>query len=254
MVFLRVIRAVLVLPAMVGPWVPPPHAQPRASLQVWYSIRNDVPVYATPTLSSRRIARVQRSTPVCVLALRGDFAHVRLVRSTRDSKIEGFVEQFALAKLPVTNRSRVSVSDACFPPAVVASQPPGPRRSSGGNSGDATPDSTDVSVGASQGAADSVDRAAATTEFRRLALAQESFWAEKGTYATSLNDLSRFYVPTASVVTQLLGATDEGWDARVTVIRSGFSCVFRSRVADPEGSPPQCGSTTAGGSAIFLHE
>ena len=222
-------------------------SQPRASLQVWYSIRNQVPVYAAPTLSSRRIGQLSRATPVCILSFREQFAAVRLIDGLGGGSVEGFVEKFAIARQQVPDRRAVSVANACFSPPVVAKAPASAAPAPPVSDASALPAAAESPRAPVRASSDSADRAAALAEFRRLALAQESFWAEKLTYAPSMADLHRFFVPNAALTTELLEATEEGWDARVTVIKTGLACVFRSRVSEPEAAPPSCSVGSAGG-------
>lgn len=225
-------------------------AQPRASLQVWYAIRNQVPVYVAPTLSSRRISLLSRGSPVCIVAFRDQFAAVRVVRGAVSGVVEGFVEKFAITRRQIGDRREISVADACFPPPFVAKAPVPPAQPPPAGGAIVAADGSESTRSPLRIVSDSADRAIATAEFRRLALAQESFWAEKGTYASSLDDLNRFFVPNAAVSAELLEATDEGWDARVTVVKTGLSCLFRSRVSDPESMPPNCSTRSSSGDLL----
>ena len=267
---MRKTTRILVFLAAMAPSVS--SAQSANSLQVWYSIRNAVPVHKAPYLNAPRVAVLARPGAVCLLRFRNEFAEVRYFVGMRP--IEGYVEKFAISRRPLVNQPSVSLVDACYPPPPVALN-----RNTGrgavpdripvngvGEPDDETPPVDEKrppnkTVAKSRAAADSTDRTLVNSEFRKLALAQESYWAEKNTYTALISELARFFDPNPQLQVELLDATDAGWDARITVRQSALgwdapgtarqsalSCLFKSRVADQQAAAaPVCSASTPDG-------
>jgi hypothetical protein len=251
---MRKTTRILVFLAAMAPSVST--AQSATSLQVWYSIRNAVPVHKAPYLNAPRVAVLARPGAVCLLRFRNEFAEVRYFVGMRP--IEGYVEKFAISRRPLVNQPSVSLVDACYPPPPVALNRNTGRGADIPVNGEGEPDEETPpvdeerppsrAVAKSRAAADSTDRNSVNSEFRKLALAQESYWAEKNTYTALISELARFFEPNPLLQVELLEATDAGWDARITVRQSALSCLFKSRVADQQAAAaPVCSASTPDG-------
>jgi hypothetical protein len=215
-------------------------AQSRGSLQVWYSIANRVPVYASAQSKSRTVGQIESPAAICVVRFNDRFGEVRLF-DEKGGATTGYIERFLLSNRPVRSTKPRSISAVCYPPPVrIASVP----RVTDSRESIPTPRSpqTETTRPADSPAAESSDRPRA--ELRRIALAQETFFAERQTYTTTLADLTRYYEPTSNLTVELLEASAEHWKATVTDMSIRIVCTLEMRVGSNEDPTPECRATT----------
>jgi hypothetical protein len=214
--------------------------QSRASLQVWYSVANRVPVYASAQSKGRTVGEIETPSAICVVRFNDRFGEVRLF-DEKGSATTGYIERFLLSNRPVRSTKPRSISAVCYPPPVVIASVP---RVSDNRESIPTPRSPQPETArpADSPAAESSDRPRA--ELRRIALAQETFFAERQTYTTTLSDLSRYYEPTSNLTVELLEASAEHWKATVTDTRIRIVCTLEMRVGSNEDPTPECRAAT----------
>ena len=214
--------------------------QSRASLQVWYSVANRVPVYALAQSKGRTVGEIETPSAICVVRFNDRFGEVRLF-DEKGSATTGYIERFLLSNRPVRSTKPRSISAVCYPkPVVLASV------ARGSDNRDSIPPlrgaQPETARPADSPAPESTDRPRA--ELRRIALAQETFFAERQSYTTSLADLTRYYEPSSNLTVELLEASAEHWKATVTDTRTRIVCTLEMRVGSNEDPTPECRATT----------
>lgn len=203
---------VLLLFLAVGTVASAPQAQERGASRVWYTLANRVPILVEPSVGARQVGVVPRPDAVCVIGTVGRFAQVRYASPSGGMTV-GFIERFQLDQSPSSGAGTKRVEQACRPVVTAPAAPAASGRGSAAASG---------REAASGAAIPTETRRRVEAVANRLALAQEVYLSNTGTYAGDVNELRSSLMQDASTRIEILQATAANWRARI--ILAGRDC------------------------------